>query len=471
MKYNDEKTALKESEIENKIILKSKKQTLFKYNESDYDCYFFELISLSLLFSLALLFIISCIIMYISKINKTYVTEEDNIKLKIKIKNYLDSYYNLNELERGDTYYELCNLGILFRTRELKAIEKPKISIIIITNNNENKILILLRSIQNQNFEEIEIIIIDNNSKDKTVDIIEKVKKEDLRIKLIRNVDRKEKLENIKNGISNSKGEYILLADPNDIYADRIFYLSYTKAKENNFDIVGFIICTMHLGIHDLGHNHKINTPIYQPQLSSLMFYENGYINQTDKTLWNKLIKREVLINATNLINNYYLNQNLDINGDSFILFILYKISNSFYFINNFGYIYNGNHGSLMTVYRNNLEKIIKDYFLYLKFMFENTKNSRFEKDIVFYIFRKQYNTFYNKKNVVNKITKDFRFYFDVIDLYLNCKYITQKDKIIIEDMKNKIKNRQMKLNMTSIKKSKKLNESSDSFVEIEDNL
>ena len=48
-------------------------------------------------------------------------------------------------------------------------------------------ILRFLRTIQNQNFEQIEIILIDDFSEDNTIIIIENLQKEDGRIRIIKN--------------------------------------------------------------------------------------------------------------------------------------------------------------------------------------------------------------------------------------------------------------------------------------------
>ena len=70
---------------------------------------------------------------------------------KIKLKKEI---INLEE------YYKICNAGILLnKTKKFKNIEKPKISIISSIYNKEKYILRFLRSIQNQNFDQIEIIL------------------------------------------------------------------------------------------------------------------------------------------------------------------------------------------------------------------------------------------------------------------------------------------------------------------------
>ena len=75
-------------------------------------------------------------------------------------------------------------------------------------------ILRFLRTIQNQNFEQIEIILIDDFSEDNTIIIIENLQKEDGRIRIIKN----------------RKNEGTL---PYIIFIDRI--ISFLKPKINRF--------------------------------------------------------------------------------------------------------------------------------------------------------------------------------------------------------------------------------------------
>ena len=45
---------------------------------------------------------------------------------------------------------------------------KPKISVLMVVNNEEKKIIKSIRSVLNQNFNKFEMLIFDNNSTDKT---------------------------------------------------------------------------------------------------------------------------------------------------------------------------------------------------------------------------------------------------------------------------------------------------------------
>ena len=92
------------------------------------------------------------------------------------------------EIMNFEQYYKKCDTGILLNNvTKFKNNKKPKISIISSIYNKQNYILRFLKSIQNQNFEQIEIILIDDFSEDDTINIIENLQKDDGRIRLLKN--------------------------------------------------------------------------------------------------------------------------------------------------------------------------------------------------------------------------------------------------------------------------------------------
>ena len=99
----------------------------------------------------------------------------------------------------------------------------PKISVCIATYNGEKYIKEQLESIIHQLGEYDEIIISDDGSNDKTIQIIENFK--DTRIKIFNHSpNRKTKYKfdlttrNIENALSKAKGDFIFLADQDDIW-------------------------------------------------------------------------------------------------------------------------------------------------------------------------------------------------------------------------------------------------------------
>ena len=140
-----------------------------------------------------------------------------------------------------------------------------------------------IRSIQNQNMDDIEIIIIDDYSKDKTVEEFKKYQLEDKRIKIIENKERIGLLHGRALGVFSAKGKYIVYLDIDDMFIiDDLFDTLYYEAESNNYDIVAFN------GFHSNNFNYKKLYPfrytheddieIHQPKLSQIIYRYNPKI-------------------------------------------------------------------------------------------------------------------------------------------------------------------------------------------------
>lgn len=92
-----------------------------------------------------------------------------------------------------------------------------RVSVAMATYNGEQYIKEQIDSIMINLNENDELVISDDGSKDSTRDIIEEYIKNDNRIKLV-NGPKNGVKQNFANAISNCKGEYIFLADQDDIW-------------------------------------------------------------------------------------------------------------------------------------------------------------------------------------------------------------------------------------------------------------
>lgn len=363
--------------------------------------------------------------------------------------NYNSKYYLKKELKRYkkdineiEKYYNLCNNQKLSNIKNFKKINNPKISIISPLYNQEKYILRYIKSIQNQNFFNIEIIFVDDCSTDNSIKIINNIKKLDNRIVLIKHKKNKGTFISRNEGALLSKGEYLIFSDPDDILSNNILSICYRMAKKYNFDIIRYNLYKGNGRIKlDYIIYKLISKQINQPELSSYLFYGSGQLEQIDYYITNKCIKKEIFIKTLNSIKHYYLIQFMIDSEDCLLNFMLYKIAKSFIFLKVIGYYYIINEKSITINSQSNFTKRLKSIFLYLKFIFENTKNNQIEKNISEYIFNKIY--FYHNNNIINhlkKLTKDTKFYKAIIDLYLNCNFISLQTKIKLKMMKLSIK-------------------------------
>ena len=104
-----------------------------------------------------------------------------NIYLEEKFDSYQDAF------NKAKAFIDKCIKGILINKDLIRPIEKPKISVVIPCYNCKGYILKALRSIQNQDFNNLEIVIINDFSSDDTLSFLEQLKLGDPRIKILNN--------------------------------------------------------------------------------------------------------------------------------------------------------------------------------------------------------------------------------------------------------------------------------------------
>ena len=111
---------------------------------------------------------------------------------------------------------------------------------------------------------------------------------------------------------------------------------------------------------------------------------------------------------------------------DGVLNYFLYRASKSFFLKKKIAYYYIKNRQSITSKRLNT--KDLKFIFLHLKFVFENSKNQKYEKNMCNILFRR----IAIRKNIYKRILlikNDFKFYFDVIDEYLNSEFINNNNK------------------------------------------
>ena len=357
-------------------------------------------------------------------------------------KNELLIEYKLNkDIKKLLSYYQICKKGILINKKKFKKYDNPKISIIATIYNREKFILTFLRSIQNQFFDEIEILFIDDCSIDNSIKIIEFHQKQDERIVLIKNQKNKGTLIARNIGILMSKGIYVIIPDSDDILSKNILKSCYYLSKKYNYEMIRFNQYEQRTNGRWAKIVNKLKSyPIYQPQLSDYIFYALGYFKLNDFSVSNKFVKRELFIKTLNSINSFFLNQYMTIFEDGIINFALHRQAKSLYLLKEVGYYYLYNKKS--TTQKKTRKPFIRFLFLYLKYVYENTKNTKYDKLKPFLILNK----YIKNIKAVNSIKRDFHSYIDIIDNYLACKFINEKNKKKLKDMKKLIINNKLNI-------------------------
>lgn len=345
---------------------------------------------------------------------------------------FISKYLESIKFNKIDNFFEFCNNYQSTIIKKYKKNRNPKISIISPIYNREKYLLRFLISIESQNFNNLEIIFIDDCSKDNSVNIIQKFQENDKRIILIKQNKNKGTFISRNLGALYSSGEYLIFPDPDDILSEDILNYCYYFVERFNFEMIRFNI---YLGKGTIMLNNVIKgikrRPVYQPELSTYLFYGKGFLCHIDHNLSNKFIEKKAYIRALNYLSDYYLNLYLIYFEDGIMNYILYRIVKSFYFIRKLGYFYIINNQSIT------LSKVSREYFksifVYLKLIFEYSKNTKHEKDMADCLLRDMFK--YKKINGLIFSEKDYKFYREIINKYLESDFITNNNKIELKKL------------------------------------
>ena len=360
-----------------------------------------------------------------SKLNRFIKYNRKNISIVIqdeKLLSIMKDIKSLKEKIHNNIFYE--------------EIKNPRVSFISPIFNRINYLSSFILSIQNQKLKNYELIIVDDCSIDNSIEFILEKKKQDKRIKLIKNKKNMGTLYSRYIGQKIAKANYSIFLDCDDIVLEEGIFKSYNHIIKYNLDIVQFhTIWQDKNSIYLKTNNYKYNRIIYKPILKYIYYYDyNSHKgNEFNYALWDKLVKTEIMNKAFKFIGKTYISKNIIIHNDLIILFSLFQIANSYQYINEIGYFYiRNNNNSTINSWKDQEKRseIINSLFLNIQFLYEKTNNTYLDK--CFCIFKilnyfKVYNPlFFKLKNQeYNKIK-------NIIEKILNLNYISVQDKLIL---------------------------------------
>ena len=382
------------------------------------------------------------ICIYILNINLLFIKIIVILTLNYNNIKIINKYINkLIEMEKSDKYLKFCSNFKSNKIKKFKNFKNPEISVISPVYNRKNDIIKFLKSIQYQNFENLELILVDDCSIDDTLEIIKNYTYKDKRIKIIKNKKRKGTFLARNIGVVYSKGKYILIPDPDDIIINNILSKCYKLAEKYQYDIIRFIIYDGNKKVRFNNLNNNIEkSEVNQPKLSTFIFYINNELKINDFNIYNKFIKKDIYIISLISLNKFYLRMYMTFYEDQIINYILHRTAKSLIFIENIGYYYLGNIMSITkNVFKSN--KIIMLFtFIYLKFIFEYSKNLKYEKDMANTIFSKLLKNLEKFKILfkINNNNNNYKFFYKIINMYSNSKFILKINKyILLNSLKN----------------------------------
>ena len=271
--------------------------------------------------------------------------------------------------------------------------------------------------------------------------------KKDERIKIINLKKNKGTFITRNIGVLFAKGKYIILPDSDDIISKNIINVCYKQCEKYEYEMLKFHLYFRNKYTIIKQNLINKNKPIYQPELSTKLFYRNDELYRNDFSICNKFMKREIYIKTINSINSFYLDQYIINCEDQILNFMLYRTAKSLYNLKVVGYYYI--HTSISI--SENIEKISKlnnfFRFIYLKIVFENTKNNKYEKDMCNHLLSFTIDSINLLRLSILDIN-NYKLYNNIIDMYLNNDFITYDNKIILNNLKDKLNksNKQSKI-------------------------
>ena len=335
-----------------------------------------------------------------------------------------------NSLKSGRKFINSCLKGININIKRFEAFKEIKITVIIPIYNTGEIIKSVLKSVQNQNFIDLEIIIVNDFSKDNTLEIIEKIKKEDSRIKIINNVKNMGILYSRSIAVLQSKGEYIINLDHDDLFFDEdVLDTSYKEAKMENYDIISFMYleCKKYfLPINKMreGHcnKHIHNLTVFQPELSIYPLFKNEKYSTHDSIIWGKLFKNDIYKKAVNILGKERYSIYNIYNEDQIGVFTIFSIAGSYKYIRKYGIYHLVEHDSASNN-ADSAHRIYVEIFL-ADIIYDISKNEN-----------KKYSAIYTEKKfrlIKNLNQNNLEYLRKVLNKIMFSQYIEEKYKMEI---------------------------------------
>ena len=221
-----------------------------------------------------------------------------------------------NQYSKYKNYINDCKELKRFNITKITSSKNPYLSICIPVYNMENYIERAILSILNQSFQDFEILITNDNSNDKSFSIIQNLQQEDKRIIMINHNQNSGVYSSRVDAILNAKGKYIILLDPDDMFLNQeLFERLFNYNSNINLDIIEFSVLYQENNKktiykpkkHIFHHYHNFGKDIiYQPELSNILFFfpqTNDISPIICRTIWNKLIRNNILLKSIDYIN------------------------------------------------------------------------------------------------------------------------------------------------------------------------
>ena len=307
---------------------------------------------------------------------------------------------------------------------------KPLISIIIPSYNKKNILLKSIRSIQNQKYKNIEIIIINDCSNDNSSELFNYLLETEPRIRIFHHIKNMGCWRTRIDGIIYSRGQYVILFDAGDLYADNyVLDDAYNVIGKYNLDSCKFLfrivksfdnltnsVIRFHCGLKSK-IAYEVKNIVF---LDFKVFYKWGNV-------WNRLVRANTFSKAIFMLNELMLNLHKNVWDDIWFNKIINKASYSYAIFERVGYVYlqdGKGEGSPQSKSEEEKSKMVKEYvgFLYYDYNFAENKTYIMDK-------LRELDKGYKRTKL-----KDLRAHFEVLNNFLE---VLMKDPSFSLDDRN----------------------------------
>ena len=247
-------------------------------------------------------------------------------------------------------YVTVCKDGHLLPNRKFAKCPHPKISLIIPMYNEEKNIKPVIRSIQNQNLQELEIVCVNDNSNDKTLSILQSLQKEDPRITIITNKTNRGVIYNRIYGALQSKGEYVTFIDADDALCNidilQKAYKIATEEHKEKIDIVHYQTCACTMNekgemdpfvIFFTFNPNNFNKVIRQPEIGDNYMQKKKNVTGSG-LVFDKIYSKELIERIADYLGPHIWNQNLIYIDDFLLAFASMKMAKTIVNTGEIGY-------------------------------------------------------------------------------------------------------------------------------------
>lgn len=257
----------------------------------------------------------------------------------------------------------------------------------------------------------------------------------DKRIVLFLNEKNKGILFSKSLGVRISRGKYVIVLDQDDILLSKnLLSIAYEKLEKFELDILQFKRYNL---IEKTGKIKFIpekifpfyNSLVTQPELNQTKNFLNESLGFTFN-IWDKIIKKNVYINALNLLGKELYNSKIVQREDHIFSFALYKVAQKYMRTNIDGYLYINHYNQITKNINNQKSSLVYDEFTFLNFLYINTNESEEEKNIFF----REFLIIITKLKVCIKVNNNIikNLVFKVCDYSINSKFIGKYKKSVL---------------------------------------